>query len=90
MENWLHSELTSDLGNVLSRHVQHWDSGGLRQPPPPPHHHSHHYHHVGRRESAAVIERVQHVSCLGAQINDCVDDFAKEKEEKHHQAHHIG
>ena len=56
MEKWFHSELTSDLSNVLSRHVQHWESGGLRHSPPHPH------HHVRRRESAAVIERVLQVS----------------------------
>ena len=62
MEARLYTKLTSDLENVLSRHVEHWDSGGLR--PPPLRH-----HHVDRRESDAVIEKVLQVSNSNDQIN---------------------
>ena len=31
MELRLHSELASDLSNILARYVQYWDSGGLHR-----------------------------------------------------------
>ena len=57
----MYTKLTSDLENVLSRHVEHWDSGGLRLP-------LLHHHHVNRRESDAVIEKVLQVSNSNAHI----------------------